>query len=324
MAKGESKVVKKAVLQYYFGVRCTAKNTPLIMTLNSRRAFLKGRVPKPSGWARFRERISQEFPEQLQPLEKESNGLGHAVFAPTHPSQVHAVFLLAQHFDVQLALVPTDINKIHAHIEPLLWLDPVHLDRCEPIDDEGRFYIEPGASMQSLVAAGLTQFSALPPQMMFIRWLADSAFHQNRSLESTGVQMASMVLADCSVARLGPFGAQSNMALNSRSLQRLIPQLFQLLDTQIGRRCVELSVWPARYRLDALADQTRVNLAYFVLGQGLELGWVEWVVIDSQSCVQPAFKQMPTLTDEQKIWAQELDAAVQQCFDPNERFLSLL
>src|SRR5690625_5552632 len=89
--------------------------------------------------------------------------------------------------------------------------------------------------------------------------------------------MASMVLADCSVARLGPFGAQSSMALNSPSLQRLIPQLFQLLNTQIGQRCQELPVWPAQYRLDALADQGKVNLAYLVLGQGLELGWVEWV-----------------------------------------------
>src|SRR5690625_2150935 len=98
----------------------------------------------------------------------------------------------------------------------------------------------------------------------------------------------------------------------------------QLLNTEIGQRCQELPVWPAQYRLDALADQGKVNLAYLVLGQGLELGWVEWVVLDRFSCVQPAFKQLPTLTDEQKIWAQELDAAVQHRFDPKGRFLPLL
>lgn len=295
-----------------------------IMTSNSRRAFLKGRVPATTNWARFYERLSQEFPEQLQSFASAVQGIEHGIFAPTQPSQVHAVFLLAQHFEVQLGLVPADLNTIKFHPEPLLWLDPVHLNRCEPIDDEGRFYIEPGVRMQQMVAAGLTQFSALPAQMMFIRWLADPAFHQHRSLENTGVQMASMVLADCSVARLGPFGAQSSMALNSPRLQRLVPQLFQLLDTQIGQRCQALPVWPARYRLDALRDQGKVNLAYFVLGQGLDLGWVEWVVLDSLSCAQPAFKQLPTFGDEQKIWAQELDAAVQHCFDPDDRFLALL
>ncbi|HLS17500.1 MAG TPA: hypothetical protein VK049_06715 [Paenalcaligenes sp.] len=294
------------------------------MTSKSRRAFLKGRVPKASNWTRFYERLTQEFPEQVQRLGTIEQGPGHALFAPTHPSQVHAVFLLAQHFEVQLGLMPADLNTLQEHPEPLLWLNPMHLNRCEPVDSEGRFYIEPGATMQSLVAAGLAQFSALPKNMMFIRWLADSAFHQYQRLENTGVQMASMVLADCSVARLGPFGAQSSMALNSPSLQRLIPQLFQLLNTQIGQRCQELPVWPAQYRLDALADQGKVNLAYLVLGQGLELGWVEWVVLDRFSCVQPAFKQLPTLTDEQKIWAQELDAAVQHRFDPKGRFLPLL
>src|SRR5690625_6770066 len=53
-----------------------------------------------------------------------------------------------------------------------------------------------------------------------------------------------------------------------------------IFNTQIGHRCQELPVWPAQYRLDALADQGKVNLAYLVLGQGLELGWVEWVVLD--------------------------------------------
>src|SRR5699024_11909363 len=88
-----------------------------IMTSNSRRAFLKGRVPATTNWARFYERLSQEFPEQLQSFASAVQGIEHGIFAPTQPSQVHAVFLLAQHFEVQLGLVPADLNTIKFHPE---------------------------------------------------------------------------------------------------------------------------------------------------------------------------------------------------------------
>lgn len=294
------------------------------MTLNSRRAFLKGRVPKRSAWERFCDRVHQEFAALLRPFIEPRSGLEHRLFMPTESSQVHAVFLLAQHFDVPLALGPMKSHDSSCHTESALWIDPRHLNRCEPIDEQGRFYLEPGATMQQLVSVGLTQFSELPADMRVIDWLADVRFHRGRPLAHSGLQMASMVLADCSVARLGPFGAQSGMSLNSRALQYLIPQLFQLLETPIGRSCAALPAWPGRYRLDALVDPDTINLAYLVLGQGLELGWVEWVVLDGHACLQPAWQARVSWTAEQTIWAQELDAAVQKNFDPKGRFLALL
>lgn len=301
------------------------------MTSKSRRAFLRGRAPAPTAWGRFLARVQEEYPRQVQSLPASPQGAEQALFIPAHVSDVHAVFLLAQHFAIQLSLFSVTASELDKGAQPdtdieqpVLWLDPRLLQRCERIDDQGRFYIEPGATMQQLVAAGLTQFAALPGQMTFIQWLSDPAFHQYRDLASTGVQMASMVMADCSVARLGPFGAHSNMELNTSTLQRVVPQLFQLLETPVAQQCLQLPTWPARFRLDALAVPEKVNLAYLVLGQSMQLGWVEWVVLDAQTCTQPAFRQLPTLGPQQRIWVQELDAAVQQHFDPRARFLNLL
>lgn len=294
------------------------------MSIKSRRAFLTGQVPTNTVWSKFHDRLAQEVgQEQLLTMTAPKQ----ARFVPRQNSDVHAAFVLAQHFDITLGLW-----SIHAEaavneqdfLEGLLWVDPVQLNRCEFLDNRGRVYIEPGCTMQQLVNLGLEQFTALPADLQFIAWLGNASYHQEQPLSNSGLQMASMLLADCTVARLGPFGVEAKMELNTATLRRIVPQLFQYAGTEMVQQCLQLPQWPARYRLDAFADMHEVNLAYLVLGQPLRLGWVEWVVLDQQTLRLCPPSSKSEYDETTQLWANEIDTAVEGLFDPEHRFLSLL
>lgn len=295
------------------------------MAIKSRRAFLTGQVPTLSEWVKFQQRLAQEVgPEQLVQLPS----CGQARFVPRQSGDVHGAFALAQHFDIQLALFTAQqVSQAEQFVarEGLLWIDPVHLNRCEVLDEQGRLYVEPGCTLGQLVAAGCEQFAPLPAALRFIEWLADPQYQQGRALMDSGLQMASLLLADCSVARLGPFGVDAQMQLNTPALRRIVPQLFQLVHTERVQRCLELPVWPARYRLDAFVDSKEVNLAYLVLGQGLQLGWLQWAVLDPQSLTVGTPLAAPPAQDEQTHRrVQGIERTVRELFDPGQRFLALL
>src|SRR5690625_2200643 len=216
------------------------------MAIKSRRAFLTGQVPTLSEWSKFQQRLGQEVgPEQLVQLPS----CGQARFVPRQSGDVHGAFALAQHFDIQLALFTAQqVSQAEQFVarEGLLWIDPIHLNRCEVLDEQGRLYVEPGCTLGQLVAAGCEQFAPLPAALRFIEWLADPQYQQGRALTDSGLQMASLLLADCSVARLGPFGVDAQMQLNTPALRRIVPLLFQLVHIYRVKRCLRLpllSVW---------------------------------------------------------------------------------
>lgn len=146
------------------------------MAIKSRRAFLTGQVPTLSEWSKFQQRLLQEVgQEQLVHMPAP----GQARFVPRQPGDVHDAFALAQHFDIRLALfTPQQVSQAEqlGDFEGLLWIDPVHLNRCETLDEQGRLYVEPGCTLGQLAAAGCGQFAALPAALRFIEWLADPQY----------------------------------------------------------------------------------------------------------------------------------------------------
>src|SRR5699024_5515632 len=168
--------------------------------------------------------------------------------------------------------------------QQVLWLDPSALRRCDKLGEQERYYIEPGCTVAELVAAGLNQFAALPQELRFIDWLSDPAYHHQQPLVASGVQMASFVLADCSVACLGPFSEDSTMSLNTPTLRRLVPELFQLLETEGAQHGLQSPRWPAQVRLDALAAKEGINQGDMAWAQRQHTGLVDSVILDADRC----------------------------------------
>src|SRR5690625_1481968 len=195
------------------------------MFLKSRRSFLKGRVPQRTTWQQFCEHVTKQMPNRLQLLSGVDTYLTtdaklkktQARFVPKNAQDVYAVFYLAEQFGITLGLYDEQWAQFYK-VPALVWLDPSELNRCQFLTHGTRVYIEPGCTMHQLVSLGLDQFAALPGSMRFIDWLSEPGYFQQRSLNDSGVQMVSMVQADRSIARLGPFGKHLIMGLNTPTL----------------------------------------------------------------------------------------------------------
>src|SRR5690606_3260300 len=131
---------------------------------------------------------------------------------------------------------------------------------------------------------GFSQFADLPCHITVAAWLADRTLCDWDTGETgcSGLVHASVLLADGTLASLGPFGEQNTKPLEGARLQNLVSSLFQVAAGSEAQACRHEPRWPARYRLDALfpvVGQT-INLSHLLLGHGGDLGWVEWVVLD--------------------------------------------
>lgn len=294
------------------------------MSGKSRRFFLTGQSSADGTWSKFHQRLLQELDEEQLIF---MSAPRQARFIPHTLNDLHAAFFLARHFEIKLALF-TAQNVVqasqHEDLGGVLWIDPQRLNRCEQLDELGRFYVEPGCTMQQLAAAGLTAFSRLPGQLRIIEWLDDPAWQQGRAPQDSGVQMASLLLPDCSVARLAPFGVEAKMELNTPTLRRIVPQLFQLAGGERVQQLLGQPAWPLRYRLDIFADSQEVNLAYLILGQGTRLGWLQWAVLDARTLQVGTPPARPQNNEKIQHWVQDLEATVEGMFDPEGRFLALL
>ena len=79
---------------------------------------------------------------------------------------------------------------------------------------------------------------------------------------------------------LGAFGESDERPLRSATLQRLVPALFQLSTGPDAAACAVGGAWASRYRLDALRRApATVNLAHLLLGHGGTLAWVQEVLL---------------------------------------------
>ena len=246
----------------------------------SRRAFLTGRRPAQTPWMAFRQRLSKVSQGHLE-SSGESGGLGRAIFTPRSIADVRQAHALCAEYGVVLALAGM-LDQITDSGQSLLCIDPVDLTAITPQESEQiSWRVEPGCTLGQLADMGLAQFEGLPVEWTLAQWVAHRARWAPGKGAASGVLSANVLLADGVRETFGAFGEADVKPLQSSTVQHLIPALFQLAAHPEIRACLDLPVWPARYRLDALLPQApqTVNLAHLLLGHAGTLAWVESVVL---------------------------------------------
>jgi hypothetical protein len=295
----------------------------------SRRAFLLGRRPPRTPWQTFCDRLRRLCGGELARIPEDGSASEgappQARWTPLNDVDVRQARILCAEHAVVLALAG---SRIRAEDRPVLWVDPVRLDRLapEPGGPRAAWRAGPGVRLGELVRAGLYQFAGDDPGRTLAAWFADrraAAWPSGRG-DLSGVQAADVLLADGAAGALGPFGAADGEPLRGAALQRLVPALFSLASQPEAQWCRGQSGWPAHYRLDALlpADPARLNLAQLLHGHGGTLAWVESLVLEAQeeghaARTGPACAAEPsTGADSMPAQARAVDARVKFNFDP--------
>lgn len=300
------------------------------MQSSSRRAFFTGRRTTKTPWEAFCRALRSTVTGNFFELESH-DGSSSARLVPKHASDVHIARVLCAEHGVLLALdgVP-HAARLNDH--PVLWVDPGRdMAGCQRLaPDSTKWFVQPGCLLGELEAAGLTGFADLPCHITVAAWLADRTLCNwpSGQTSESGIEHASVLLADGTVAGLGSFGEHNHRPLDGLRLQQLVPALFELTTGPEAQACQQQAHWPGRYRLDALLPTTGkpVNLAHLLLGHGGDLGWVEWLVIDEQARphLEPSHESRFSTYDHldgQSDWqGAELDTRIKTLFDPDEVF----
>lgn len=284
----------------------------------SRRAFLGGKVPELSPWDQFLLQLHRKVQGTVHPLEAESS---QALLTVAVIADLHHARQLCHAFGVKLYVLgmPYCADDL---VNPVLWVDVSQLNQLLLVDKEkNQWFMQAGVTMAQLKAAGFSQLADLPDTLNVACWLAQPQYHPYapQQVQKSGLVHASLLMADGTVGSLGAFGTQNTKPLNTPTLRQLVPQLFQLSQSEAMQQLLRLPAWGAQYRLDALVTEP-VNLAYLLLGHGGHLGVLEWVVIQQSELRVPPPLKSPPLSATLQILAQELDAAVRAAFDPDALF----
>ncbi|NYT58909.1 hypothetical protein H0A65_08225 [Alcaligenaceae bacterium] len=301
------------------------------MQSNSRRAFLTGRRTAQSPWKAFCQRLRNTVEGNFYEFDGNED-IGSARLVPKKAADVHKARALCAEHGVLMALdgVP---HAARLDEQAVLWVDPGRdMSMCQRLEPGStRWFVQPGCLLGELDAVGFSQFADLPCHITVAAWLADRVLcdWDTGATGASGLVHASVLLADGTVASLGPFGEQNKKPLEGARLQKLVASLFQLSAGPEAQACRAESRWPARYRMDALfpADGKTVNLAHLLLGHGGDLGWVDWLVFDEQ-LVQPQvelpFAQRFTAGRAQvaglATQTGDLDMRMKYLFDENEYY----
>lgn len=285
----------------------------------SRRAFLGGRTPEISAWDQFLLQLQRKTQGELRVLGKNQE---QAVLVASVIADLHFTRQLCHAFGVKLLLWGIDVDIVDE--EPVLWLDMSALDQLAPVNDSShQWFMQAGTRIEQLKAVGFDELKNLPDDLQVGQWLADSSYHSYALVDimQSGVLHASLLMADGSVSSLGPFGTTNTKPLNTAQLRQIVPQLFQLVNSQAAVDLAQLAHCPGSYRWDIFqARNPNLNLAHLLLGHAGHLGIVEWVVLDKKALALAAPKPEVSLDGHLLLQAQELDAAVKQLFDPEFLF----
>lgn len=301
------------------------------MLSSSRRAFLMGRRTSRPPWDAFceqmRRRLSGDFLDYGV-----SDGAGSARLVPGDAADLRQARTLCAEHNVVLALDGVNHVASLAH-QSVVWVEPGrNMAQCQRLpDDATKWFVQPGCFVMDLEAAGLKRFAHVPGHLTAAAWLADRSLQSwpSGATHMSGVVNACVLLADGTRAVLGPFGEHNHQALDSATLQKLIPAMFELSNSTEAQACREQPLWPARYRLDALLPQPgrTINLSHLLLGHGGDLGWLEWVVLDEaadsgDAQSDPESFSLSRQSPHDVLWAQaiELDVKVKDAFDPADLF----
>jgi hypothetical protein len=310
----------------------------------SRRAFLMGRPAPRTPWQHFCERLRTLCVGALVPAAPPvvsrrvgaprvgapgdgdpasgAAGVPQARWTPAGAADVRQARALCAEHGVLMALHGLSGTQALTAGRPILWVDPSGLNRvvAEP-GPVPRWRADAGVTAGQLAALGLTQFAGVAPDMTLAAWYADrgAAGWPSGRGDLSGIHAADILLADGVADTLGPFGAQDGAPLRSASLQALVPALFRLASGPQAQWCREQEIWPAHYRLDALAPRApaTVNLAQVLHGHGGTLAWMEALMLHVPPPGAARATEPPPLRPAQ---ARAVDMRLKTLFDPGDLF----
>lgn len=248
----------------------------------SRRAFLLGRRTPPSEWGKFCARLSRTCAGQVR--WEDMPGRQEAWLVPAREQDVLHAHALCREYRVQMALDGfSSMAQQNLPQSPRLWIESGSAWASASVADAtGLIWrADAGCKVKVLQDAGVQALQNADAEQTVAQWLASSLSAQWPTGQGaySGIYQVQVMLADGTIARLGPFGANATMPLRSLSVQKMIPKLFEMASSDLARQCARSAVWPVSFRLDALmpAEGVDVNLAWLFAGHGARLGWVQAV-----------------------------------------------
>ena len=288
----------------------------------SRRAFLLGRRTPPSEWGNFCARLSRTCAGQVR--WEDAPGRHEAWLVPAREADVLHAHALCREYHVKMALDGfVSSGSLAPDKSPRLWIESgTAWAAAAPTDETGLLWrAEAGCKLKALQAAGVQALQDADPEQTVAQWLASdlSARWPTGQGACSGIAQVQVMLADGTIAVLGPFGASATQPLRSLTVQKMIPKLFELARSTLALECAQTADWPVAFRLDALmpAAGTDVNLAWLFAGHGARLGWVQvvWFEHDriSEKAVSPAATDLPVVSAQQ---CAELAQQLKASFDP--------
>lgn len=285
----------------------------------SRRAFLGGQRAQSLPWHQFLLQLQRKTQAIILELDHAEQQL---LFRPTVLADLHHARQLCHAFDIKLHLWGT--NELNAEDLPCLWIDYSALTQLTALNtDEQQWFVQPGVTIAQLRQEGFHIPELCGDELLAVDWLSRPEFHAYDTLQTqqSGLVHASLLMADGSVSSLGAFGQANTKPLNTPELRLLVPQLFQLANSELAAPILATLKWSSRYRWDIFDPRNKaLNLAHLLLGHQGDLGVVEWFVLD-KSQLQPSFAPTVAIVDALlKIQVEEIETAIKQYFDPQFLF----
>jgi len=293
-----------------------------VVTQPSRRAFLTGRRTPPTPWGQFCGRLSRTCVGAVRwDQDPESR---RAWLEPGRDLDVLHAHALCREFGVRFLLF--DSEAFAETDQAVLWVDSratwAQLELVQP--DQQIWRVDAGVRIQTLRQRGVDVLVDMsedtPSDWTVAQWFASVSATRQRpgGVAAEGIVQAQLLLADGTLERLGPFGAAASAPLKSLAVQQMIPKLFELAQSGEASVCARQSVWPSRYRLDAVMHQfgDSPNLACLFKGHGGSLAWLQTLWLGP-----PVVLQNTALTDEVVVsQSAQLDHAIKQTLDPTGVF----
>jgi len=248
----------------------------------SRRAFLLGRRTPPSAWGTFCARLSRTCAGQVR--WEDAPGREQAWLIPAREGDILHAHALCREYKVRMALDGFEPAPFQPEIkQPRLWVESgAAWADAHPTDTSHLVWrADAGCKVKVLQSAGILALHTADPEQTVAQWLASasSARWPTGQGGRSGIAQVQVMLADGTLAVLGPFGANATTPLRSLTVQKMIPKLFELAGSDLALQCAQQAVWPLSFRLDALmpAQGMDINLAWLFAGHGARLGWVQAV-----------------------------------------------
>lgn len=299
------------------------------MTMN-RRAFLSfgKRAVSQSPWQNFCQRVARSVKGVIRD-EGQVDGYGAASVTITRLADALHLQALCAEYDVAMVLDGIAVRENVIGRSCLsVRIDP-SLSRVEPLGDNACL-AQPAATAGQLLSLGYRQFEQVPADVTLVHWLASPEYHDVRPgyTHTSGLERMHVMFADGKTAVLGGFGVNDESPLAIPVLQRIIPNLFELLREDDVEWSLGLASWPFSYRLDALkALHADINLARLFLGHRATLVWAQEMVLRKMPVPPAAMPGSVMLSEPERERLvhsiTHVEGRVKGLFDPSGVFLYL-